>query len=170
MAGAIPGGPSLPHSKRRTFWIRTFITRTRIRSTSESSRAVLSWRVSRFDYETPSLSRRRSEMTAHRQRTRLAPKLGKVSAILMTALLVVLASGCAPQPVPPTPPAAGGPSPNSAVAWIQPNATGGRDVYYLRDGKPILAGQLPAANPNAILPQAAAAVAACVWTPFGKVC
>ena len=110
-------------------------------------------------------------MAIHMQRRALAPKHGKVAVILMTALLVALASGCAPQPAAPA--GTGGPSPSSAVAWVQPNSQGGRDVYYLApDGKPVLAGQVPAAGPSGSTSTgvASAAIAACIWTPFGKVC
>src|SRR5205814_1941674 len=112
-------------------------------------------------------------MATHSHRMRLAPARGKVTAILMTAFLGGLASGCAPQPAPPPTAGAGGPSPSAAVMWLQKGGGGTRDVYYISsDGNPVHAGQLPATGPSgyqgAAQPQAA--IANCVWTPFGKVC
>jgi hypothetical protein len=89
-------------------------------------------------------------MNMHTECTEPTPALGKITTVLMAACLAALITGCAPQTGGPPPPATAAPpplasdtpSPASAVAWVQIDSEGNRRLYYLQDGKPVLAAKL----------------------------
>jgi hypothetical protein len=86
-----------------------------------------------------------------------ANALGIVTAVLMGAFLAAYSAESAAQGS--TPPAA---SASSAVMWVQTDSKGNRYLYYMQDGKPVLAGPL-----GAILAQCPNG---CRPTPFGCGC
>jgi len=106
-------------------------------------------------------------MTTYTQCKEASPVPGRIAAVLTVAVLTVLFAGCVPE-TPPSP---------SPVAWIEMDSGGGRNVYYLKDGKPVHAGRLtgPVPSPGTgtgtgYTMMSSQQMMPCIWTPFGIFC